>query len=154
MQNDDIKINLLVDSDDPLTSLDASIPIPPPSNSHLNETTSDVGTLDNESMLASSPLPALLYEHPTEQRDRSSGPNIELYWKDLCYTVPDGSRWSNMIGPKKSRHLIKNLSGSFRNGELTAIIGPSGAGKTTLIECLSGRRQKGLSGEVAIKYRR
>jgi ABC-type multidrug transport system ATPase subunit len=33
---------------------------------------------------------------------------------------------------------LKNICGKFRSGRLTAILGPSGAGKTTLINVLSG----------------
>jgi len=34
--------------------------------------------------------------------------------------------------------ILKNICGKFRSGRLTAILGPSGAGKTTLINVLSG----------------
>jgi ABC-type multidrug transport system ATPase subunit len=33
---------------------------------------------------------------------------------------------------------MKNICGKFRSGRLRAILGPSGAGKTTLISVLSG----------------
>jgi ABC-type multidrug transport system ATPase subunit len=33
---------------------------------------------------------------------------------------------------------LKNICGKFYSGRLTAILGPSGAGKTTLINVLSG----------------
>ena len=34
--------------------------------------------------------------------------------------------------------ILKNTCGKFYAGRLTAILGPSGAGKTTLINVLSG----------------
>ena len=34
--------------------------------------------------------------------------------------------------------ILKSVSGKFRSGQLTAIMGPSGAGKTTLMSVLAG----------------
>jgi len=34
--------------------------------------------------------------------------------------------------------ILNNICGKFHSGRLTAILGPSGAGKTTLINVLSG----------------
>lgn len=34
--------------------------------------------------------------------------------------------------------ILRNVSGDFRPGELTAIMGASGAGKTTLMDILAG----------------
>ncbi|QRW00883.1 ATP-dependent permease [Ceratobasidium sp. AG-Ba] len=39
----------------------------------------------------------------------------------------------------KSKHILSGLSGQVRPGEMLAILGPSGAGKTTLISILAGR---------------
>ncbi|OMJ29368.1 ABC transporter G family member 7 [Smittium culicis] len=52
---------------------------------------------------------------------------------------------------KKSntKHILRNVSGSFKSGEMVAIIGGSGVGKTTLLNVLSGRILGGtLSGQV------
>jgi ABC-type multidrug transport system ATPase subunit len=38
------------------------------------------------------------------------------------------------------KEILKNVSGTFKNGRLTAILGPSGAGKTSLLNILSGYR--------------
>jgi len=38
----------------------------------------------------------------------------------------------------KRRQILHDLSGSFKCGQLTAIMGPSGAGKTSLMNILSG----------------
>lgn len=41
--------------------------------------------------------------------------------------------------------IIKGVSGSFRPGVLTALMGMSGAGKTTLMDVLAGRKTGGYS---------
>ncbi|XP_071715772.1 pleiotropic drug resistance protein 1-like isoform X1 [Rutidosis leptorrhynchoides] len=47
--------------------------------------------------------------------------------------------------------LLKNLSGAFRPGVLTALMGVSGAGKTTLMDVLAGRKTGGfIEGDVRI----
>ncbi len=39
--------------------------------------------------------------------------------------------------------LLRNISGAFRPGVLTALVGVSGAGKTTLMDVLAGRKTGG-----------
>ncbi|XP_078168184.1 ABC transporter G family member 36-like isoform X1 [Carex rostrata] len=47
--------------------------------------------------------------------------------------------------------LLKNVSGSFRPGVLTALMGVSGAGKTTLMDVLAGRKTGGyIEGSITI----
>ncbi|KQK03837.1 ABC transporter G family member 32 [Brachypodium distachyon] len=47
--------------------------------------------------------------------------------------------------------LLKEVSGSFRPGVLTALMGVSGAGKTTLMDVLAGRKTGGyIEGDITI----
>lgn len=46
-------------------------------------------------------------------------------------------------------HILKNITGSFPSGQITTIVGPSGAGKTTLI-WLCNRLRSPSSGDIYI----
>ena len=67
-------------------------------------------------------------------------------------TVPQGvSTDPEKLGPKAAvvngknvLQLLNHCSGSFRPGILTALVGSSGAGKTTLMDVLAGRKTSEL----------
>ena len=47
--------------------------------------------------------------------------------------------------------LLRDVSGAFRPGILTALVGVSGAGKTTLMDVLAGRKTGGyIEGTISI----
>ena len=53
--------------------------------------------------------------------------------------------------PQKRLQLLHDITGAFRPGILTALMGVSGAGKTTLMDVLSGRKTGGIiDGEIRI----
>lgn len=89
---------------------------------------------------------------------RSTGTStdfIELIWSNLTYSIVKTSysmKWSKLKMERKQQQIdiLKNLNGKFESNKLTAIMGPSGAGKTTLMECLAGRRQLGLTGKIMV----
>lgn len=52
---------------------------------------------------------------------------------------------------EKKLQLLHDITGAFRPGILTALMGVSGAGKTTLMDVLSGRKTGGIiQGEIRV----
>ncbi|POM69882.1 ABC Superfamily [Phytophthora palmivora] len=62
---------------------------------------------------------------------------VTLAFKDLWYSVPNPSK------PTESIDLLKGISGIARPGTITALMGSSGAGKTTLMDVIAGRKNTG-----------
>ena len=72
---------------------------------------------------------------------------ITIEWKDLTYLVNVGR------GKKKSaKTILDSLSGQVPPGRLLAVMGPTGCGKTSLINALAGRLPVGgtLNGDVLV----
>ncbi|KAH9170850.1 hypothetical protein EDB89DRAFT_1976311 [Lactarius sanguifluus] len=87
-----------------------------------------------------------------EGKGRHGGFAVE--WSDVSYVVPQagGSRSSVRLGGSKSsddKAILEGISGRVEPGQLLGILGPSGAGKTTLIEILATKNKTGYtSGSV------
>ena len=77
----------------------------------------------------------------------ASGPFV---FTDIVYDVVNKDRSENGSNYKR---LIHGISGEFRPGEVTAIMGPSGSCKTTLLNLLVGRAQPGSLTSGSITYR-
>ncbi|XP_076895798.1 ABC transporter G family member 24-like [Bidens hawaiensis] len=61
----------------------------------------------------------------TETRKR---PKIEISFRDLTLTLKG-----------KGKHLLRCVTGKIMPGRITAVMGPSGAGKTTFLSALAGK---------------
>jgi len=75
---------------------------------------------------------------------------ITIEWKNLTYIVPVGK------GKKMtSKTILEDLNGQVPAGRLLAVMGPTGSGKTSLINALAGRLQIGgtLQGEILVNGR-
>ncbi|KFK33824.1 hypothetical protein AALP_AA5G065100 [Arabis alpina] len=74
-----------------------------------------------------------------------------LTFNDITYSV-DTPKVMKDKGLKEEKLILLNgVSGAFRPGVLTALMGISGAGKTTLMDVLAGRKNTGyIQGEINV----
>jgi len=80
---------------------------------------------------------------------------LSVAFRDLCYTVPIKPKKGSKSEPNEERITSKQLlfdsHGVFRPGRMTALMGASGAGKTTLMDVLAGRKTAGkTTGEIIV----
>lgn len=55
------------------------------------------------------------------------------------------------VDDQERLQLLRDVSGAFRPGVLTALVGVSGAGKTTLMDVLAGRKTGGyIEGAITV----
>ncbi|KAK2978894.1 hypothetical protein RJ640_030943 [Escallonia rubra] len=92
-------------------------------------------------------------KQPTSQQNRGEGPEGLCQCLSLivsnCYEQTYEMTSQGVEGDRLQ--LLKDVSGAFRPGILTALVGVSGAGKTTLMDVLAGRKTGGyIDGSVMI----
>ncbi|KAG8477556.1 hypothetical protein CXB51_030215 [Gossypium anomalum] len=75
---------------------------------------------------------------------------ITISFKDVQYFVDTPKKLREQGYPQRLQ-LLQDITGAFRPGVLTALMGVSGAGKTTLMDVLSGRKTGGyIEGDIRI----
>lgn len=93
-----------------------------------------------------------------KENEKASG--FEIVWLNFTYSIVpnilEDPRWGkiNSLFHKEPRTILKGLSGGLKSGQLVALMGPSGAGKTCLLECISGIRMAGIGGELKLRGRK
>ena len=77
---------------------------------------------------------------------------VELAWRNVTYSVAVDNELHDTDPanqpPKVMRTLLHNMSGTARGSRVMAIMGPSGAGKTTLMSSFVGRLDLGGANEL------
>jgi len=66
---------------------------------------------------------------------------VKLEWRNICYSIKKKR--------KQLKVILDRVSGTASPGRLLGILGPSGAGKTTLINALAGRIEKQKGSEYS-----
>ncbi|XP_010042280.2 pleiotropic drug resistance protein 3 isoform X3 [Eucalyptus grandis] len=76
---------------------------------------------------------------------------LTLVFKDVQYYVDAPVEMRQQGFAQKRLQLLSDITGTFRPGILTALMGVSGAGKTTLMDVLCGRKTTGyIEGEIKV----
>ncbi|XP_059641884.1 pleiotropic drug resistance protein 1-like isoform X2 [Cornus florida] len=76
---------------------------------------------------------------------------LSITFDEIKYSVDMPQEMKNQGAPEDKLVLLNNVSGAFRPGVLTALMGVSGAGKTTLMDVLAGRKTGGyIDGNITI----
>ncbi|KAJ7253386.1 hypothetical protein B0H12DRAFT_1233691 [Mycena haematopus] len=83
----------------------------------------------------------------------TDGSGVTVEWSRVSYVVPSSSRsWFGRRAQDvdDEKVVLDAVSGRVLPGQMMAVLGPSGAGKTTLVEILAGKRKSGITtGSVA-----
>lgn len=69
-----------------------------------------------------------------------------LSFSDLFYKIP----CEFLAKSLSSKVILKGISGDFRTRQLSAVLGPTGCGKSSLLDALSGYNQKNVTGTIRI----
>ncbi|ELT98073.1 hypothetical protein CAPTEDRAFT_116801 [Capitella teleta] len=86
----------------------------------------------------------------TDKKPADNG-NEALYVNRLTYTVRErpGSWWQGCcLREKRDKEVLKNVNIQVKRGQLTALLGNSGSGKTSLLDVIACRHQGKLKGKV------
>ncbi|XP_057331763.1 protein scarlet-like [Microplitis mediator] len=81
--------------------------------------------------------------------------NLTLSWKNICYSVKVKKNESYMMDFFRGRrmesiNILNGVSGVVKSGTLMAILGSSGAGKTSLLATISRKIKKRTTGEILL----
>ncbi len=70
----------------------------------------------------------------------SEPPKVDFRFHDVRFSVEISKARSTLMGEKHGeKKILKGISGAVDSGQILAIIGASGAGKTSLLDILVGK---------------
>ncbi|XP_024168667.1 pleiotropic drug resistance protein 1 isoform X2 [Rosa chinensis] len=76
---------------------------------------------------------------------------LSITFEEIRYAVDMPEEMKDQSKTQDRLELLKGVSGAFRPGVLTALMGVSGAGKTTLMDVLAGRKTSGyIEGRITL----
>ncbi|CAL5207748.1 unnamed protein product [Lathyrus oleraceus] len=76
---------------------------------------------------------------------------LSLVFENVNYHIDMPNEMKKQGIEENKLQLLRDISGAFRPGILTALVGVSGAGKTTLMDVLAGRKTSGhIEGSISI----
>ncbi|KAL4575281.1 hypothetical protein LXL04_022123 [Taraxacum kok-saghyz] len=121
----------------------------------LKDSKTVVPTEDEEIEVPRSPIDQ---EMPERKENGSKKRGMVLPFKPLSLAFNHVNYYVDMPAEMKAQgqedahlQLLQDVSGAFRPGILTALVGVSGAGKTTLMDVLAGRKTGGyIEGNISI----
>ncbi|KAJ3075788.1 ATP-binding cassette sub- G member 1 [Podochytrium sp. JEL0797] len=80
----------------------------------------------------------------------STAAECQIVFKDLCFSVPITSKEGRKTVVTE-KTILKNITGIFKPRRFTAVMGASGAGKTSFLNLLAGEAKIGsMSGEIKV----
>ncbi|KAE8973693.1 ABC transporter G family member 29 [Phytophthora fragariae] len=86
----------------------------------------------------------VIVDLPVKTREKNFIP-VTVAFQDLHYWVPDPHN------PKEQLELLKGINGYAVPGSITALMGSTGAGKTTLMDVIAGRKTGGkIAGKILL----
>lgn len=81
--------------------------------------------------------------------DLGSDQQVDLRFRDVCFSVAVSKAKAALTGGEAGvKEILKGVSGVVESGQILAIIGSSGAGKTSLLDILVGKVQFGRTSSV------
>ena len=73
--------------------------------------------------------------------DGAGKPAVSISWRNVNYSVLEKDAKASSFGKPvfRNKRILRDVSGSAKAGELLAIMGPTGCGKTSLLNVLAAR---------------
>uniref|UniRef100_A0A8D7ZXK3 Protein brown n=1 Tax=Culex pipiens TaxID=7175 RepID=A0A8D7ZXK3_CULPI len=91
-----------------------------------------------------------IYKPAAEEGTTSASSPVLLEWMNLSVRIGSGRTWSFKKKPADSAYILKHATGAVRSGDLVAVMGSSGSGKTTMLAAVSMRLTADVQGSVLI----
>ncbi|KAL4603728.1 hypothetical protein ACB092_10G144600 [Castanea dentata] len=119
--------------------------------SHNEKTSSERGADFQRSLSSESSFAARRVNQNKKQGMVLPFVPLSITFDDISYAVDMHQGMKAQDVTENRLKLLKGVSGAFRPGVLTALMGVSGAGKTTLMDVLAGRKTGGyIEGNITI----